>query len=61
MESVYISQKFPIAHLYFDEDKKCFKLHVSDGEDYVTVDLSKRDKEYAKEAIELISLLVGDY
>ena len=61
IESVYLSKKFPTARLYFDKEQKRFKLYVSNGEDSVTVDLSARSEEYARDAIEWISLIIGDF
>ena len=49
------------SFLFFDEKEKKFKLHVTNGEDYVTVDLSIRDPERAREIVEWVSLITGDF
>lgn len=62
MDGVYLSgEDSPLSYLYFDKEGKRFKLHVNNGEDYITIDLSKRDEEYARKTLEWISLIVGDY
>jgi len=62
VDGVYLSgEGSPISYLYFDREGKRFKLHVSNGEDYITVDLSRRDEEYAHKTLEWIALIVEDF